>query len=169
MEHIIIKTNSNTLELKSDILLNKDITNLSKTNMYDILFGSNTFNEILNEVLKTIENQTLEDFTIIVKNLWGYIQTNDDSNIINIGKKIIDGILPISKYSFILLVESNETKFHLKSINGLVSEVTLNVGEILIFKTENFISDVSNIQNRIALIGSITNDIGGDIMKKSFI
>ena len=75
---ILHLTNINSKNLESDIILNKNLTNISPSNMYEILFDSESFDEIFNIVLQKLKEFTNQNFDTYVKNIWGYIQNDDD-------------------------------------------------------------------------------------------
>jgi hypothetical protein len=140
---------------KADILLNKDLTNKSYSNMYEILFDCKNFNSTLDSVLENLQKHTDEKFDVYVKNMWGYVQTPKKSDSMNFNIDFKNQVSIPSKYSFIYLIESPETKVHLSVDEELNQQVTLNEGDLLIFKTEDFINEESTSQNRVALVGSI--------------
>ena len=152
---ILHLTNINSENLKSDIILNKDLTNISSSNMYEILFDSESFDEIFNIVLQKLKEFTNQNFDTYVKNIWGYIQNDDD--FINFNMNFKDQVSIMPEYSFIYLVNSKNTDVCLKDENDVIEKVKLNEGEILIFKTKNFLNEVSQNKKRIALVGSLVS------------
>ena len=164
---ILHLTNINSENLKQDIILNKNLTNISPSNMYEILFDSENFNKILNIVLQKITETTNTEFDVYVKNMWGYIQNTEETKSIDFNINFKNQITIPSNYSFIYIVESNTTNIHLKKPNGDIELVTLNKGDLLIFKTEDFVNDESIDVDRIALVGSIANVVKNkQIIKK---
>jgi len=153
------------LALQDDILLNKHLTNISPSNMYEILFDSEAFDEVLDTVLKKLTEQTQSNFDAYVKNMWGYIQSIDEPEFINFNRNFKDQIIIPSEYSFIYAVKMPDTAIHLKT-----GKVDLQDGDLLVFKTENFLHDETKATDRIALVGSISH-IKYDIpaVKKSMI
>ena len=147
----------NLEKFKKDILLNKSLINISKNNMYEILFNSTNFDNLLNIVLKNIKEQTNDNFDVFIKNMWGYIRNDDDLIRFNIPIKDELSIKP--KYSFIYVIDSEETLIYIKNEIGVVEKFTLKIGELLIFETNNFIEEICNDKHRIILTGSITNDL----------
>jgi hypothetical protein len=154
---ILHLTNINSEDLKWDIILNKNLTNISPSNMYEILFDSENFDKILNIVLQKITETTNTEFDVYVKNMWGYIQNTEETKSIDFNINFKNQIIIPSNYSFIYIVESNTTNIHLKKTNGDIELVTLNEGDLLIFKTEDFVNDESIDVDRIVLVGSIAN------------
>ena len=150
---ILHLTNINSENLESDIILNKNLTNISSSNMYEILFDSESFDKILNLVLQKLKEATNENFATYVKNMWGYIQNDDD--FINFDMPFKDQVSITPEYSFICLVNSENTDVFLKDENGVIETIKLNKGEILIFKTNSFLSETSQNTKRIVLVGSL--------------
>ena len=148
-------TNINSENVKQDIILNKDLTNISSSNMYEILFDSESFDEIFNIVLQKLKEFTNKNFDTYVKNMWGYIQNDDD--FINFKMNFKDQVSIRPEYSFIYLANSENTDVLLKDENDVVEKINLNEGEILIFKTKNFLNEVSQNKKRIALVGSLVS------------
>lgn len=153
----------------NDVILNKKITTKSQTNMYEMLFQSKSISKIFDVVIDILKNETKEEFDVYIKTIWGYIQTTIDNKFIIIDKKIIDGISPMAKYSFIYCAKSDDTIIHLKSINNVIVKTELNSGDLLIFKTDDFVKDECKILDRVLLIGSLTNEITPNISKKIII
>ncbi len=148
--------NLNNLEsVEADILLNKKLTNVSPSNMYEILFDCESFDSIFNIFLQSVKDYTNDNFDVYIKNMWGYIQTPNENDSINFNINFKNQITIPSNYSFIYLVKSNATNIDLKKENGDVEKILLNEGDLLIFNTKDFLTDVSTDKNRIVLIGSI--------------
>ena len=154
---ILHLTNINSENLKSDLVLNKNLTNISPSNMYAILFDYESFDKILNIVLQKLKENTNQNFDTYVKNMWGYIQNTEETKSIDFDINFKNQITIPSNYSFIYVVESNTTNIHLTKTNKDIELVSLNEGDLLIFKTEDFVNDESIDINRIALVGSIAN------------
>jgi hypothetical protein len=152
---ILHLTNINSKNLKQDIILNKDLTNISSSNMYEILFDSESFDEIFNIVLQKLKEVTNQNFDTYVKNMWGYVQNDDD--FINFNMVFKDQVSIMPEYSFIYLVNSENTDVFLKNENDVVEKINLNKGEILIFKTNSYLSETSQNKKRIALAGSLAS------------
>lgn len=149
---------------KEDILLNKKLTNISDSNMYDILFDSENFDEIINLVLKKITDNTNEDFSVYVKNMWGYVQTETENQLFNIAHYLKEELSIKPKYSFVFVIESNEMTLQIKNEN-----ISMNSGDLIIFSSENFVADKSTDKNRIILIGSLTNNLQEDKNQKKLL
>ena len=165
---ILHLTNINSENLESDIILNKNLTNISSSNMYEILFDSESFDEIFNIVLQKLKEFTNQNFDTYVKNMWGYIQNDDD--FINFNMAFKDQVSIMPEYSFIHLVNSENTDVFLKNENDVVEKINLNKGEILIFKTNSYLSETSQNKKRIVLIGSLASvDENTTLIKKMLI
>lgn len=147
--------NLNLTQFEADILLNKSLTNVSPTNMYEILFDCDNFNKVFNVALEEIKNYTSNDLEVYVKNMWGYVQTTKRNEDINLNIDFKNQVSVDSEYSFIYLVKSLETYVHLDNSDELIKQVNLNQGEMLIFKTKDFIKEESTDRSRIALVGSM--------------
>lgn len=139
----------------ADILLNKKLTNISSSNMYEILFDCKNFDEVFDTFLEKLKESESGDFDVYVKNMWGYVQDGSETGLIKFNRNFKDQIIVPSKYSFIYTVKMPDTTVHLSVDEELNRQVTLNEGDLLIFKTEDFIKEESTSKNRIALIGSI--------------
>jgi len=151
-------TNVNLEKLQdytADILLNKNLTNASSSNMYEILFDCKNFDEVFDAFLKELRENENEDFEVYVKNMWGYVQSDSETGLIKFNRNFKDQIIIPSKYSFIYAVKMPDTTVHLNVDEELNRQVTLKEGDLLVFKTEDFIKEESTSKNRIALIGSI--------------
>ena len=147
--------NLNLTQFEADILLNKSLTNVSPTNMYEILFDCDNFNKVFNVALEEIKNYTSNDLEVYVKNMWGYVQTTKRNEDINLNIDFKNQVSVDSEYSFIYLVKSLETYVHLDNSDELIEQANLNQGEMLIFKTKDFIKEESTDRSRIALVGSM--------------
>lgn len=158
-------TELKNIVLENDIVINKYLTNMSPSNMYEILFDSEVFDEVLNDVLEKLTEETQSNFDAYVKNTWGYIQSVDEPEFINFNRNFKDQIIIPSEYSFIYAVKMPDTIIHLKT-----GQVSLQNGDLLVFKTEDFLHDESRATDRVALVGSISR-IRYDIpaVKKSMI
>ena len=152
---ILHLTNINSKNLESDIILNKNLTNISPSSMYEILFDSESFDEIFNIVLQKLKEFTNKNFDTYVKNMWGYVQNDDD--FINFNMAFKDRVSITPEYSFIYIVNSKNTDIFLKDENDVIEKISLNEGEILIFKTNYFLNEVSQNKKRIALVGSLVS------------
>lgn len=140
-------------EYEDDILLNKKLTNTSPSNMYEILFDCENFDNIFNLVLDKIDNI---DKDVYVKNMWGYVQTSTEDSQISLNKNFKQQIIIPAEYSFIYIIKSNVTSIFLKKDDN-IQNIILTAGDLLIFKTDDFIKEESDTKDRVALIGSISN------------
>lgn len=165
MEPILVNTNINLSSLRADVLSVIE-TIKPKNNIYDIIFNCNNFSIITDFVLNIIKEKTNENFDIYIKNLQSYIQTSTHPSPIIFDKTLKKGIKPISKYSFILMLDSENTNLYLTPNKN---KINLKNGELIIFNTNDFIKDEFDIPNRIALIGSLTNELEiTNIVKSKF-
>ncbi len=152
----LTNVNLNNLDnLTTDIILNKELTNISPSNMYEILFDCENFDNIFNIFLQKIKENTTDSFDVYVKNMWGYIKNENETKSIDFNINFKNQIIIPSNYSFIYLIKSNNTNIDLKKENGDIETISLNEGDLLIFKTKDFLNDECGDVNRIALLGSI--------------
>lgn len=157
MKPIVLSTNISLDSVKNDILqIPKTIK--SKSNTYDVIFSCDNFSNILDTVIHALCINTKETFNTYVKNIQGYIQTDELNTPIVFDRILKRGISPTSKYSFIFIVSSIKTSLHFKTNNSNERIEVLN-GDLVIFKTGDFTRDEYDKSNRIALLGSITNNI----------
>jgi hypothetical protein len=166
---IEVNYNSNLDSLIGDIFLNKKITNQSPSNMYEFLFESETLNGFFDYVIDTLKTETGENFDVLVKTIYGYIQDEENQEPIMIDKKLKEGLTTISKYSFILNVQSEDTSITIKSGADNIKTITLKEGKLVIFKTEDFVRCENNGSNKVLIVGSLSNDITKSVDKKSLI
>ena len=152
-----------------EIILNKSITMKSKTNMYEVLFQSKCISKIFDTIINILKNETNEDFDVYIKTIWGYVQTTIDNRCIIIDKKLKDELSPKGKYSFIYCIKADNTLISLKDKNENVVDTQLKDGNLIIFKTDNFVKDESTSLDRVLLVGSLTNEIVRNIPKKIII
>jgi hypothetical protein len=166
---IEVNYNSNLESLVGDIFLNKKITNQSPSNMYEFLFESEDLNTLCGYVVERLKTETSENFDVLVKTIYGYIQDEENQEPIMIDKKLKEGLTTTAKYSFILNVQPEDMSISIKGGVGSVKTITLNVGKLLIFKTEDFIKCESNGIDKVLIVGSLSNDITKSVDKKSII
>jgi len=155
----ITNINLSTIDLcENDILLNKELTNISPSNMYEILFDSQNFDNIFSIFLEKLKEEANENFDIYVKNMWGYVQTNENYGAINFNMNFKNQIAIPSKYSFICPIKANITSIFLKKENN-IQNIILNKGDMLLFNTSDFLKEESDTKERVVLVGSISNII----------
>lgn len=130
-------------KLKLDTNLNVDITINSIQNKYDLLFDSITFDNLNTLVHNIIFKNKIQDLYI------KKIQVFKHNEKIKFEKNLNNTTKLLSEFSFILLLEGNELK--IKTNNGAQN---LQIGDLFIFKTLDFLIDDSTIEDRIILLGS---------------
>lgn len=163
----LFNINPNKLYLNGiDLLANRAVTTPQRSNMYEILFDCKYFDKILNLALKEIKEYTGEDFEIYIKNMWGYMQNGEQNEPIDFNKNLRDQLFTKSEYSFIHLVKSSKTTFYFK---GQQEGINLTQGDMLIFKTESFLREEFDTNDRLALIGAITPVRSIEPVKKALI
>lgn len=150
----LFNINPNKLYLHGiDLLANRALTTPQRSNMYEILFDCKYFDKILSLALKEIKEHTGEDFEMYIKNMWGYMQNEEQKDPIDFNKTLKDQLLIKSEYSFVHLIKSAKTVFYFKHQE---EGVNLSQGDMLIFKTDNFLREEFDTEDRIALVGAIT-------------
>lgn len=154
----ILKLPVSLLELEKDIFLNRTITNISPSNMYEIIFTSKNFVFVEKNILDHIKKITNKKFDVYVKNFWGYVQDKIDVSFVSINKtKIKEGIITQPNYSFVLPIKGS---FQILLKNKIEEQlIFVSPGEACVFNTENFIEHIGEIENRIAIIGSISDNL----------
>tara|TARA_B110000977_G_scaffold155340_1_gene197589 strand:+ start:3822 stop:4322 length:501 start_codon:yes stop_codon:yes gene_type:complete len=157
MKPIVLNT-----DIDIDLVIN-DILQIpesikSNSNIYDVIFNCNSFSNILDKVIQTLSISTGEKFTTYVKNIQGYIQTDELSTPIVFDKMLKRRISSTPKYSFIFIASQTKTRLYFKTVSS-TKNIEVSNGDLVIFKTSDFIKDEYDKSNRIALLGSITNDI----------
>lgn len=156
----LININLDLLKCEADILLNKNLTNVSPTNMYEILFDCASFDTVFNIALEEVKNYLGNSLDVYAKNMWGYVQTVKRNEDINFNIDFKNQILVAAEYSFLYPVRALETHVTLDAGDELLKQVSLNQGEMLIFKTKDFVKEESANRSRIVLVGSITPVFG---------
>lgn len=150
----IFNTDSSKLYLNGiDLLANRAVTTPQRSNMYEILFDCKYFSRILNIALKEIKEHTNNDFEVYIKNMWGYMQNEEQNEPIDFRKNLRDQLYVSSEYSFVHLVKSSKTTFY---FNHQDEGINLTQGDILVFKTSYFLREEFDTDDRIALVGAIT-------------
>jgi hypothetical protein len=157
MFYKIVKPKINLELLKYDIILNSHHVK-SEFNKRILWLESDTTLKIIEIILQNLEKETLEDFQVYVKNTFAYIQEQELDQEIKFDKQLKRGINPKSKYSFILFIKSFKSKISLRLKNE-IKEIVLEDGDLLIFKTEDFLCDEFSTPERIGIYGSLTNEI----------
>jgi len=140
-------------QLKNDALLNKEITNISNSNTYQLLFDSPLFTKIIKKVICELETVYGENFEVYCKNILTFINDEEETELIYFNKNINDVFKIFSKYSFIFQIQGISNINFLENINQ-----DINSNDLLIFKNNFFYKDNSIKNQRICLIGSITNE-----------
>lgn len=149
--------------LERDILSTLD-TIKPNLNRYDIIFESGNINTIISSFINNVEKIFKEDFSVHVKLIQSYIQTVDNPSPILFSKVIKREIKPTAKYSFIFFTDPGDTLLEFSYGN-----VKPSIGDLIIFKSHDFIRDTSTSSDRIALLGSITNEINYKLPNKTII
>lgn len=150
----IFNTDSDKLYLRGiDLLANRAVTTPQRSNMYEILFDCKYFNKTLDIALKEIKEHTRSDFEVYIKNMWGYMQNEQQNEPIDFKRNLRDQLSVESEYSFVHLVRSSKTTFYFKHQD---EGINLSQGDMLIFKTDYFLREEFDTEDRLALVGAIT-------------
>lgn len=161
--------NIDNTTLGEQLFKNKQITKVSPSNSYEMLLTSNQIKEIVSNVIDLIESHYNQKIEIYIKNLWGYIQNNDELQNLTINPFIYnEGISIKPKWSFLYFVETDTSKIKF-NINSDFLEINFKKGELVVFESDYFVKDMSNDTNRIVLVGSITNSLSNTNQNKSLI
>ena len=156
MHYITIKPSIDLDLLEDDIILNfKHIK--PEFNKCSLWVESDEFSKIVEVILDKLKKETKENFDVYVKSIFTCVEEGTQEKI-EFTKQLKNGINSLSKYSFIFFTKSFDSKVLLK-FDNMISEVTLHDGDLLIFKTENFLSDISQTPKRMGIYGSLTNEI----------
>lgn len=147
--------------LENDIILASN-TIKPDQNRYDIIFKCSSINIVVDEFIKNLERHFGGNYEVHVKLIQSYIQTKNVFTPIIFNKVLKREIKPTSDYSFIIFTNPGNTLLKFTSTTQKVKK-----GDLIIFKTEDFVKDISRDLDRIALIGSITNKINNKMINKS--
>lgn len=151
MNPIVVHSNLNLSDCSQDLLYAKSTINPS-TNRYDIIFDCKNFTSIEKIVVSCLTNSFNENFDIYVKRFQSYIQTKDKNQSIVFERELMRGGFPVSMFSFIFFAKSENTLLEFKN-----TKIYPTSGDIVIFKSSDFISDTSTATSRLGLIGSVSN------------
>jgi hypothetical protein len=157
MFYKLIKPDINLNSIEDDLRLNSEHVKI-EFNKRALLVHSNNISKIIDIVINNLKNETMESFDVYAKNIFGYTQAEGNNQTIEFTKQLKDDINLIAKYSFIFFTKSFDSKIFLGIENSL-NGITIVDGDLLIFKTEDFLKDVCLIPERIGIYGSLTNEI----------
>jgi hypothetical protein len=150
-------TKNNLTELKNyeeDLLSNKKLTNIYTSNCYELLFDNDGLDMLLNDILIELKKTTSKNFDIYIKNMWGFINNENENEVINFNHDFKNGINLKPEFSFIYLIKSERTNIYLKSLQN---KIELNRGDILIFETNDFLKEEPINKDRMLIFGSISS------------
>lgn len=167
MTYKIVKPNIDLSDIENDIRINSNVVKM-QSHKHVLMIHTDSFSELFKTILDNLKNETLEPFDEYVKNSFTFIETENSGEIINFSKQLKSDINLISKYSFIYLTKSFSTKISL-NLNTKQNQVEIGDGDLLLFKTEDFIGEACLTPKRIGLFGSLTNLITNDDLKKTII
>jgi hypothetical protein len=167
MRYKILKPNIDLSDIENDIILNSNVVK-TQFGKQVLMIHTDSFLELFKIILSNLSVETGEPFDEYVKSSFTFIETENSGEIIKFNKQLKSDINLISKYSFIYLTKSFNTKILLK-LGTTPSEIEINDGDLLLFKTEDFVSDTSLTPERIGVFGSLANLISNDNLKKTII
>ena len=167
MRYKILKPNIDLSDIENDIILNYNVVK-TQFGKQVLMIHTDSFLELFKIILSNLSIETGEPFDEYVKSSFTFIETENSGEIIKFNKQLKSDINLISKYSFIYLTKSFNTKILLK-LGTTLNEIEISDGDLLLFKTEDFISDTSLTPERIGVFGSLTNLISNDNLKKTII
>ena len=167
MRYKILKPNIDLSDIENDIILNSNVVK-TQFGKQVLMIHTDSFLELFKIILSNLSIETGEPFDEYVKSSFTFIETENSGEIIKFNKQLKSDINLISKYSFIYLTKSFNTKILLK-LGTTPNEIEISDGDLLLFKTEDFISDTSLTPERIGVFGSLTNLISNDNLKKTII
>ena len=167
MTYKIVKPNIDLSDIENDIRLNSEIVKM-QFNKHVLMIHSEGFSKLFKTLLSDLIIETGEPFDGYVKDIFTFIETENSGEIIKFNKQLKNNINLISKYSFIYLTKSFGTKI-LLNLNTNQNEIEITDGDLLLFNTEDFVSENCLTHKRIGLCGSLTNLIPNDNLKKTFI
>lgn len=167
MKYKIVNPSIDLTDIENDIRINSNIVKM-QFDKHILMVHSNSFLELFKIVLSNLTILTEEPFNEYVKNSFTFIETENSGKILKFSKQLKSDINLISKYSFIYLTKSFGTKISL-NLNTNPNQVEISDGDLLLFKTEDFLGDTCLSPNRVGICGSITNLISNDNLKKTII
>lgn len=167
MTYKIVKPSIDLNDIENDIRINSNIVKM-QFDKHILMVNSNSFLELFKIVLSNLTILTEEPFNEYVKNSFTFIETENSGDILKFSKQLKSDINLVSKYSFIYLTKSFSTKISL-NLNTKQNEVEIGDGDLLLFKTEDFMGEICLSPNRVGVYGSITNLISNDNLKKTII
>lgn len=121
-------------------------------NLYEVIFNSPSLYKLESYIVQYISSSFNENYSTYLRTIKGYIQTKENPKILTISKVIKRGLTPISEYSFIYFIDANKTTLKFKT-----GDITIKDKELVIFKTDDFVKDLSNSINRKGFVGGLTN------------
>jgi len=165
MLYKIIKLNVDLISLEDEI--NTNVKNVKiQSNKRILMIQSKIFSHLIENILDELKLMTGENFNTYVKTIFTFTENNNEE--IKFTKQLKNDINLISKYSFIFFTKSLNSKILINSQTG-INEISVDDGDLLLFKTENFIGSSCSIPNRIGIYGSITNFVDDDKLNKTII
>lgn len=154
MNYKVFKIPTVFSRLVEDIRINSEVV-LMEGKKRSMLINSEDTSLFLYYLIEALEDFTQSSYDTYVKNIYSFEDL--PTQVIDFPKQILDDIDVISDYSFIYLIRGKETEITFKS-----DKIFINDGDLVVFKTHEFVRQQSSLSNRIGLFGSITNNLNND-------
>lgn len=149
MNYKVFKIPTVFSSLVQDIKINSEVVLMEGTKR-SMLINSDNTTLFLHYLIEALEDFTQTSFDSYVKNIYSFEDL--PTQVIDFPKQILDDIDIISDYSFLYLIRGDETEITFKS-----DKIFINDGDMVVFKTDEYIKQQSSSSNRIGLFGSISN------------
>ena len=147
--------------LEEDIRINSELV-LMEGSKRSFLINSAATTIFLESLIEALEDFTGASFETYVKNIYSFEDL--PVQVIDFPKQILDDIDVISDYSFLYLIKGDETEITFK-----LDKIFINEGDLVVFKTDEFVGQQSPLNNRLGLFGSISNKLNKEPNKTTLI
>lgn len=147
--------------LEEDIRINSELV-LMEGSKRSFLINSAATTIFLESLIEALEDFTGASFETYVKNIYSFEDL--PTQVIDFPKQILDDIDVISDYSFLYLIKGDETEITFK-----LDKIFINEGDLVVFKTDEFVKQQSPLNNRLGLFGSISNKLNKEPNKTTLI
>lgn len=147
--------------LEEDIRINSELV-LMEGSKRSFLINSAATTIFLESLIEALEDFTGASFETYVKNIYSFEDL--PTQVIDFPKQILDDIDVISDYSFLYLIKGDETEITFKS-----DKIFIKDGDLVVFKTDEFVEQQSPSNNRIGLFGSVSNKFNKESNKITLI
>lgn len=154
MNYKVFKIPTVFSNLVQDIKINSEVVLMEGTKR-SMLINSDNTSLFLYYLIEALEDFTQTSFDLYVKNIYSFEDL--PTQVIDFPKQILDDIDIISDYSFLYLIRGDETEITFKS-----DKIFIKDGDMVVFKTDEYIKQQSLSSNRIGLFGSIANKLNNE-------